>query len=314
MRIGARFFYAVAVAVAIAVTGAVAGAQGISYGTVTSVSSDGSLYVDAGSEAGFEAGDVLVIQRGGIRVGLAHVEQSGSGSSTAVVMRLNPGMSPQIGDIAAYQMLSSATSYSAPAARQSVSAPSFAQFAPAAQEPVPNIMKQEWLAAPAAVTDYDDEINRRLAELKKSPSNRASMIRLADAYFKKGWHNHAIEWNRRAIEHSPKAEDNDKLIFQIYRSYGYLNQPDNQFKYMEMLTKAYPNSVFISMKDKSAAKMPQIRIGADAVAPLEDSLGFRRGGMRVMSQSGTATTRIEGRLLGGEPALMSPNIFEPSVR
>ncbi|HOX29081.1 MAG TPA: hypothetical protein PLQ76_08025, partial [bacterium] len=270
------------------------------FGKISSVDSDGSVTINAGRNAGFEEGDILVVQRQNLKVGLAHIDRADAEKSLGTMIKVEDGMSVKAGDLAAYQMLSGS------------------QGLPP-DEPVPSIMKREWLTPQAKITNYDDEINKNLDILKRSAGDRAAMIRLADAYFKKGWYQHSIKWYQSAVEQKTKAEDNDKLLYQIIRSYGYLNQPDKQQLYMDFLTKYYPDSVFVSMKARTAIRVPSENLlpGFKKVYPpiKEDTFGFRKGGMRIIEKGGMdemtgpvrdLTPDISGKLLHAQPGLLTP--------
>lgn len=279
------------------------------FGQIISVNADGSLTIDAGRNVGFEEGDILVIQRDGTKIGLAHIDQAYSDQSTASVMRLEPGAGISLGDLAAYQLIG----------EPGRMGEAYTPYGQAAPETPPNIMKQEWTSPAPPITDYDKTINNQLTELKKNPRNRSAMIKLADAYFTKGWYKHSITWYQRAYEEKPKAEDNDKILYQIVRAYGYLNEPDNQRTYYEFLKKNYPNSVFVSMEDETLGRAP----GENTIPEwrmkkrLEDKQGFQKGGMRSiqksdMQQTGApASGKVEDKLLRGGPDLLTPNATEP---
>ena len=57
-------------------------------GEVTAVREDGSLTINAGVEAGFEVGDILVVQRNGVKVGLAHMGEVNPNISTATTVKV----------------------------------------------------------------------------------------------------------------------------------------------------------------------------------------------------------------------------------
>lgn len=281
-----------------------ASAQSAASGVIKAVSQDGTITIGAGQNVGFEQGDVLVIQRQGAKLGLAHVNNVEAASCSASMMKLEQDFSVKAGDIAAYQLISAALSQSFPSYTTNVET----------GQPA-NIMKREWLSPPPAATNYDNEINIRTAQISKNAHDRGAMIRLADAYFKKGWYVHSVKWNQRAIEEKPNAPDNDKLLAQIIRAYGYLNEPDKQILYMDYLQKHYPSSVFVTMTDASVIKPAnesKLIAWVKDGGPITDQSGFQKGGMRSMQKSLTQEVRmpgsgsgdVGGKLLHGSPELM----------
>jgi len=281
--------------------------QSMGTGVIRTVNEDGTLTIKTGGNTAFEEGDILVIQRNGMKIGLAHVDQSNASETSATVTLTEGNNSVMPGDVVAYEVLSGSSG-------SSVYSRSYASYIETEQPP--NIMKREWQSTQPQIPDYDAEINRWANELNKNAHNRSAMIRLADAYFKKGWYKHAIKWNQRAIEESPKADDNDKLLFQIIRSYGYENDPDKQQLYMDFLVKHYPASVFATMKESvinRAAGEKTIPNWKKTYTPIIDELGFQKGGMRSMQkspmeeiQTPSASDNVGYKLLHGKPELMSP--------
>jgi len=301
-------------ALAIALTLVAAGAFCELYpqGKVTKVQVDANIIIGAGQNVGFEVGDILVIQRMGRKIALAHVTKVTPTSATARIVKVEPGEQPQVGDVAAYQLLKEI--YSAPReqARSLVD-----PLAP--REPVPDVIREEWKVPQIYGEDLDDVIETQQMVLQEHPYNRMAMIKIADAYFKKTWYEHAIKWYQRAIEQSPSSQDNDKLIYQIIRSFGFLNQPDKQTLYIDFLQTHYPGSPFAFI-DAEAGSMDESTILnlKHGVRTITDSRGFQRGGMRYLSSSEayygvTPKNRLGGKLIHGTPDRIQPQTYVPPI-
>jgi hypothetical protein len=309
MKKNKAYFITIAVVVALGFAALPSAAQSVSSGVVKTIGSDGTLLIGAGQNAGFEPGDVLVIQRNGTKIGLVHVDSVDETSSEATIMKTEQNNSVKVGDVVAYQLMSGGSA-------------GYSQFpaysANVETEQPPNIMKREWLTQQTPATDYDTVINKQTAALSKNAHDRSAMIRLADAYFKKGWYIHSVKWNQRAIEEKPNAPENDKLLAQIIRSYGYLNDPEKQRLYMDYLTKHYPTSVFVSMtgKEISSPAESTIPYWKKDVGPITDASGFQKGGMRIMQKGASEiktpgeTMDVGGKLLHGNPERMAPGAPE----
>ncbi len=217
----------------------VAHADTVSKGSVKSVSPDGTITISAGKNVGFEEGDVLVIQRNGQKIGLAHLAEVQAGYATAQVISIEEGAEVSSGDTAAYELISDS---------QSSDWLSTAATKLPSSEPVPNILRQSQQPLYTGAAGGDATINNLLASLKKTPHNRMAMIKLADAYFSKNLYEQSINWNQKAIEENPGAPDNDKLLYQVIRCYGFLNMKDKVDLYTKFLNEKYPNSVFANQE------------------------------------------------------------------
>lgn len=284
------------------------------YGEVTGVSSDGTITINTGSDLGFESGDILVVQRKGLKVGLAHIYETNANTARAKIIRTESGVTVEMGDIVAYQLLDDRMAANWPL-------PDTRQF-----QETPDIMRKEWQSPEILTLNLDKIIEQQFSILEKQPYNRAAMLTLADAYFKKAWYEHAVMWSQRAIETNPSAEDNDKLVYQIIRSYGYLNQPERQALYISFLNKHYPNSVFAAMElsmNNVEGRMAEFKRSSQTITDID---GFMRTGMKyeelsgVRYNAGTPVKRIgiqshleglEGKLLHASPMRISPQTIEP---
>lgn len=293
-----------------------AAAQEMTSATVSGVRVDGSLTLDAGMNQGFEQGDILVVQRRGTKIGLAHVTEVGPASAAAVMTKTEPGRSPKAGDICAYQMLadiSAAQRESGDRTRRNI------EIERTYGQKLPNVMKRKWQAPAEIKTDYDQIINNQLEILKDHPEHRTAMLRLADAYFKKAWYEHSIRWNKKALELEPEAPGNDKLLYQIIRAYGLLNKPEQQVLYTDYIKKYYPESVFTKIIEGEEEKNSQKLIRDYGSVPIVDEQGFQKGGMKVLIKGGmseiksdmTEEQMLGDKLLHGKPMRIDPQTVEP---
>ncbi len=292
------------------------GAQDIQTAKISSIRIDGSLVLDAGMNQGFEQGDILVVQRQGTKIGLAHITEVGPASSTAAMSKTEPGRTARVGDLCAYQMLaeiSAAERDSGSRVRQVI------DIERRSSEKLPNIMKKKWRAPAEIKVDYDKIINNQLAILKDRPEHRIAMLRLADAYFKKAWYEHSIKWNQKAIKLDPQSPDNDKLIYQIIRAYGLLNKPDKQVLYTDYIQKYYPDSVFTAMlREEADIRSPKL-VRDYGTVPIVDEHGFQKGGMKILVKGGMSKIKndeseedlIGDKLLHGKPTRINPQTVEP---
>jgi len=302
-----------AMAIALA-AGSSALSQSASYGKISSVNMDGTITIDAGQNAGFESGDVLVIQRQGMKVGLAHISKVDATQASAEITKTEGDAMVKTGDLVAYELLSGVGGYTP--------SQSYTSYTTNVETQMPaNIMKDEWLSKEPPMTDYDSEISKQMNALAKNSHNRSAMIRLADAYFKKSWFVHSVKWNQRAIEEKPNAPDNDKLIYQIVRAYGYLNEPEKQMLYMNYLEKQYPTSIFVSLKSGLIQRTADQKLLANwQHGPITDDMGFQKGGMRILQTSkpeeirtpGSDASDVGNKLFHGSPELFEPATGEPN--
>ena len=281
-------------------------------GKISKVNVDATVTISAGQDVGFEVGDILVIQRNGRKIGLAHVQKVAPKTAYAQVVKTEPGAQPQVGDVVAYQLLKEV--YSAPREEaRALSNPLEPRW------PVPDVIREEWKVPQIYGEDLDEIIETQHRLLEDEPHNRSAMMKIADAYFKKAWYEHAVKWYQKAIEESPSSDDNDKLIYQIIRCLGFLNMPEKQAMYIDFLQTYYPDSPFAFI-DTTPGSMDEATIlnlqhGRRTIV---DSRGFQKGGMKYMSggqayKGSQPTNKLSGKLIQGSPERIEPRTYIPSM-
>ena len=211
----ARYILLVSVFVCLLAAGVQA--QYMPVGRVSEISGN-IVQLKGGADVGFENGDVLVVQREGVKVALLQLTKVNATGSEATIVNADFGYSIQRGDEVAHELLTSGRS-------RTVSVYTADETWEYPADYVPNFVElfQEKMP-PLPRSDLDYEIERQKRVLEQQPHSREAMVRLADAYFRKDWFELAIYWYQRSIQEQPRATDVDKLMYQIVSAYGALKR------------------------------------------------------------------------------------------
>ncbi|MEW5947386.1 MAG: hypothetical protein AB1742_14430 [bacterium] len=282
--------------------------------------------IDAGSSAGLEIGDILVVQADGMKKGLVRVSELARDSARAEVVVIEGGARIRTGDTVAYRLLGRGeTAPSPPRAPREIERESPYTWMgerdyekPSAERTVPEGIRPR-------LPDVDSLIEEQKDKLARTPGDRRAMYTLADLYFRKGWYQESIAWNQQAVKADPGAPDNDKLLFQIAKAYEKLGMPEKQKLYLDHVRKNYPESPFAAPAEAGIISSPLRtlpsglkKIGTDAtLAPAEKpeirtpppTMKIKKGGIKVIPpeekeiKSGEigATTGDDDASLGREP-------------
>lgn len=258
---------------------AAARAQYVPVGRVSEASGN-IVQLKGGADVGFENGDVLVVQREGVKVALIQITKVNATGSEAIVVNADFGYSVQRGDEAAHELLTSGRS-------RTVSVYTADEYWEYPADYVPQFVElfQE-KTPPLPRSDLDYEIERQKRVLEQQPRSREAMVRLADAYFRKDWFELAIYWYQRAIQEQPRATDVDKFMYQIVRGYGALGRPDKQKLYMDYLRVNYPSSVFTTFDTQLEIMEPTVHLLAEWQRHPPKRVNMQREGMRVLNKDG----------------------------
>lgn len=276
--------------------------------------SGNTVRINRGSASGVQSGDVMVVQRGGRKLGLIRVTKLSRNVARAEVISREPGVSFVAGDIVSYQILNPTgqrrTPAPAPKPRSRVTYNPYPydaapQAAPGAAPQLEYLPPSELLPSvpgtgampqsPSAAyyyppsspaLDFDQAIARERAILETNPSNRGAMVRLADDYFQAGMYEQSVTWYKAAVEADRRAPDTDKMLFQIARAYGSLRQAGNQRLYLDFIRRHYPGSPFAGATPETAVgsapaarpsqdlSLPDINL-PDITTPLTDTSTYR---------------------------------------
>ena len=282
---------------------AAAVAQYVPVGRIASTSGD-IVVVKGGADVGFENGDILVVQREGVKVALVNVIKVNATSTEAKIVNDDFGYSIQIGDEVAHELLRTGRS-------RTVSVYTADEYWEYPNEYLPSFVElfQEKMP-PLPRSDLDYEIERQKRVLEAQPHSREAMVRLADAYFRKDWFELAVYWYQRAIQEQPRAADSDKLIYQVVRAYGALGRPDKQKMYMDYLRVNYPASVFTTFDTQLDIIEPTVQLLPEWQRHPPKRLHMRRGGLRVLEKGGMTTMgdTIQGPVHGGPEKIEVPAV------
>lgn len=272
-----------------------AAAQYVPVGRVASIAGD-VVVIKGGADVGFEVGDILVVQREGVKVGLINVSKVNATSSEATVLNDDFGYTVERGDEVAHELLRTGRS-------RTVSVYTADEYWEYPNEYVPSFVElfQEKMP-PLPRSDLDYEIERQKRVLEEQPNSREAMVRLADAYFRKDWFELAVYWYQRAIQEQPRAQDADKLLYQIVRAYGALGRPDKQKMYMDYLRVNYPASVFTTFDTQLDIIEPTIQLLPEWQRHPPKRLNMQRSGLRVLEKGGmTPMGDVDQGPIHGQP-------------
>lgn len=219
------------------------------FATITNAGYDGRVTINAGTNAELEVGDILVVQAAGYKKGLVRVITVNMDSALAETVHKESGSEFAPGDLVAYQLLQTDMPYWKP---NPVYDSGGFEPAPRAKEEFPPWMGEyasksgtgEQKEVYKPLPDEDSQIAAQREILNKSPRDRRAMCTMADMYFQKGWYDHSIIWNQRAVEADPDAPDNDKLLHQIAGAYASMGDREKSEIYVEYIRRHYPDSVF----------------------------------------------------------------------
>jgi hypothetical protein len=258
---------------------AAARAQYVPVGRVSEISGD-TVQLKGGADVGFSEGDVLVVQREGVKVALIRLTRVNATGSEAIIVNSDFGYSIQRGDEAAHELLRTGRS-------RTVSVYTADEYWEYPADYVPNFVElfQEKMP-PLPRSDLDYEIERQKRVLEQQPRSREAMVRLADAYFRKDWFELAIYWYQRGIQEQPRAQDVDKLMYQIVRAYGALGRPDKQKLYMDYLRVNHPTSVFTTFDTQLDIIEPTVQLLPEWQRHPPRRVHMNREGLRVLHKDG----------------------------
>jgi len=277
-----------------------ASAQYVPVARVASVSGD-IVTLKGGADLGFQSGDILVVQREGVKVALLRVDKVSATSSEASVINAGFGYNIEKGDEAAYELLRNGRS-------RTVSVYTADEYWEYPNDYIPSFVElfQEKVP-PLPRSDLDYEIERQKRVLEQQPHSREAMVRLADAYFRKDWFELSIYWYQRAIQEEPRAKDADKLMYQIVRGYGALGRPDKQKLYMDYLRVNFPSSVFTTFETQLDIIEPTVQLLPEWQRHPPKRVHMQKGGMRALEKGGMQLIgESEPGPIHGAPAKLAP--------
>jgi len=167
---------------------------------------------------------------------------------------------------------------------------------------------------PLPRSDLDYEIERQKRVLEQQPHSREAMVRLADAYFRKDWFELAIYWYQRGIQEQPRAQDADKLMYQIVRAYGALGRPDKQKLYMDYLRVNHPSSVFTTFDTQLDIIEPTVQLLPEWQRHPPRRVNMNREGLRILNKDGMRVMgdTAPGPMHGAPGKLQVPE--QPSIK
>jgi len=286
---------------------AAARAQYVPVGRVSEVTGN-TVQLKGGADVGFSEGDVLVVQREGVKVALIRLTRVNATGSEAISVNSDFGYSIQRGDEVAHELLTTGRS-------RTVSVYTADEYWEYPADYVPNFVElfQEKMP-PLPRSDLDYEIERQKRVLEQQPHSREAMVRLADAYFRKDWFELAIYWYQRGIQEQPRAQDADKLMYQIVRAYGALGRPDKQKLYMDYLRVNHPSSVFTTFDTQLDIIEPTVQLLPEWQRHPPRRVNMNREGLRILNKDGMRVMgdTAPGPMHGAPGKLQVPE--QPSIK